>query len=177
MYLTCLRSPPHTLIPTRQDLEDTDVAVTLPDSPIDVDAIDDPLCPTSQQGNTKSKTCCGISVEFPSGRSAHSSYPYGIHDELGDPWDYSVRSGVMTLRAKGCTLNDQHMHGRCKACNKLTENGKLQGVLRRIKTGVHENTRLTYHSVGGLVTIVRRKIREVRTLRLHQQNVKWLYFP
>ena len=156
--------------PTHQDIIDTDVAVTQPNSPIDVDAMDDPLCPTSQQGNTKSKTCYGISVEFPLGRTTHSLYPYGIHDELGDPWDYSVRSGVMTLRAKGCTLNDQHMHGRCKACDRLTGNGKLQGVLRRIKTGVHENTCLTYHSVGGLVTIVRRKIREVRTLRLRRLN-------
>jgi hypothetical protein len=143
---------------------------TQPNSPIDVDDINDPLCPAPQQSNTKSQTCCGIPVKFPLGRSAHSSYPYGIHDELGDPWDYSVTSGVMILRAKGCASKAQHMHRRCKACERLTENGNLQGVLRRIKTGVHENTHLTYHSIGGLVTIVQRKIGEVCTLCLRRLN-------
>jgi hypothetical protein len=173
LYLTCFRSPPRILTPiepTSQDFVDMGIAIIQPDPPIDVDAINDPLCLTPQPSNTKLWVCCGIPVEFPPGRSAHSSYPYGIHDELGDPWDYSVTSGAMILRAKGCTSKAQHMHGRCKACDRLTENGNLQGVLRRINTGVHENTHLTYHSIGGLVTIARRKIGEVRTLRLRRLN-------
>jgi hypothetical protein len=146
------------------------ITITQPDSPIDVDAMDDPLCPTPQQSVAELQTCCGIPVNFPPGRSAHSSYPYGIHDELGDPWDYSVTSGAMILRAKGCTLKTQHMHARCNACDGLTKNGNLQGVLRRIKTGVHENTHLQYHSIGGLVTILRRRVGEVRALRLRRLN-------
>lgn len=187
LYLTSSRSPPHTSLDrASQDLRvnDCDAGITitqpnprgqLSESPIDVDAMDDSPCPTPP-----SRTCCGIQVKFPTGRSAHSSYPYGIHDELGDPWDYSVTRGVMILRAKGCVTNATlavapHTyaalpHGRCNACNMLTKNGNLQGVLRRIETGVHENTHLTYHSVGGLVAIVRTKTREVRALRLKKLN-------
>jgi hypothetical protein len=52
----------------------------------------------------------------------------------------------------------------------LTENGNLQGVLWQIETGVHENACLVYHSVGGLVTLVKRKTGEVRALRLRRLN-------
>lgn len=173
LTVTCSRSPPHASIePTSQDINDGDIMITQPVSrlsPIDVDAMDDTPSSTPQ-------TCCGIEVKFPQGGSAHSSYPYGIHDELGDPWDYAVTRGVMILRAKGCTskamlATASHKHGqRCDACDRLTENGNLQGVLRRIENGVHENTHLMYHSIGGLVAIARTKTREIRALRLRKLN-------
>ena len=136
-------------------------------SPIDVDALDDSpiLLPH------KKRQCSGIRVDFPPGDSAHSSYPFGIHDELGDPWDYSVTKGVLVLRGKGCAMNTADGDpGLCNSCKLLTENGNLQGILQRIKTGVHENTHLKYHSVGGLVTLVRRKAGEIKALRLKRLN-------
>lgn len=50
------------------------------------------------------------------------------------------------------------------------ENGNLQGVLGRIETGVHENAHLACHSVGGLVSLARRKTREATALRLRKLN-------
>ena len=182
LTVTCPRSPLHASIDlTSQDVDldvddvDSDILITQPishPSPIDVDAMDESDDSHDTPFSTL-QTCCGIEVKFPQGGSAHSSYPYGIHDELGDPWDYAVTRGVMILRAKGCMSNatPSHKHGqRCSACNRLTENGNLQGVLRRIENGVHENTHLMYHSVGGLVAIVRTKTREVRALRLRKLN-------
>jgi hypothetical protein len=168
--LMCFRASAHIPEPMNQDLHDVDTTIAQPDSPIHMDAMDDSPCSASRQSNTKMQTCCGIQVNFPPGMSAHLPYPYGIHDELGDPWDYSVTRGTMILHAKGCKLKAQCMSGHCAACDRLTENGNLQGVLQRIETGVHENTRLTYHSVGGLITIVRRKIGEVCALRLRRLN-------
>ncbi|KAF8223879.1 hypothetical protein L208DRAFT_1124317, partial [Tricholoma matsutake] len=118
----------------------------------------------------RSKMCSGIPINFPPGKSAHSSYPYGIHDKLGDSWDYSVISGVMVLHAKGCTSKAQCTSGCCKHCEALTKNGNLQGILQQIETGVHENTHLMYHIIGGLVMIVRRKTGEVCALCLRRLN-------
>jgi hypothetical protein len=36
--------------------------------------------------------------------------------------------------------------------------------------GVHENTHLVYHSIGGLVSIVQRKTEEIKTLKLCRLN-------
>jgi hypothetical protein len=52
----------------------------------------------------------------------------------------------------------------------LYENGNLQGVLCWIETGVHKNTHLAYHSIGGLVTLVRQRVGEVKALRLRKLN-------
>ena len=136
-------------------------------SPIDVDALDDsPVSPPD-----KNLQCSGIQVDFPPGSSAHSSYPFGIHDELGNPWNYSVTKGIMVLRGKGCTMNSADGDSSpCSNCKLLTANGNLQGVLQRINNGVHENTHLKYHSVGGLVTLVRRKTGEIKVLRLKRLN-------
>jgi hypothetical protein len=116
------------------------------------------------------RRCCGIRVHLPPGKSPHTSYPFGIHDELGDPWDYAVTNGVLVLRSKACVTNLQPNPERCRNCEMLTKNASLQGVLQRMETGVHENTHLAYHSVGGLVTLVRRKQGEVKALRLRKLN-------
>ena len=114
--------------------------------------------------------CCGIKVDLPPGKNPHTSYPFGIHKELGDPWDYAVTNGVLVLRSKACVTNLQLNPEHCWNCKMLTKNENLQGVLQQMETGVHENTHLAYHSVGGLVTLVRRKQSEVKALHLRKLN-------
>ena len=63
--------------------------------------------------------------------------------------------------------------GLCNSCELLNKNGNLQGVLQQIKTGIHENTHLRYHSIGGLVTLARRKTGEIKALRLKGLNNAW----
>jgi hypothetical protein len=66
-------------------------------SPIDINALDDKLDDLQillLQLNQKPQ-CHGIQVDFSPGNSAHLSYSFGIHDEFGDPWDYSVTKGIM----------------------------------------------------------------------------------
>jgi hypothetical protein len=116
------------------------------------------------------KPCLGIKVDFPPGKSPHSSYPFGIHNTLGDPWNYSVTGSTMVLHAKGCRKIARRASGHCLNCDELTENGNLNGILRRIENGVHENMTLAYHSIRGLVVLIRRKTNEVRGLRLRKLN-------
>ncbi|KAF8058599.1 hypothetical protein FPV67DRAFT_1565461 [Lyophyllum atratum] len=143
--------------------------------PIDVDVLPD-LAPlrniaVNVSDDGERLACPGIVVSLPPGKSAHSTYPFGLHDELGDPWDYTVNRGVLTLRSKGCAtevLSDGSV--RCLACEDLQENPNLDGILHRMRNGVHENARLVFHGVGGLITINRQKQGLVKALRLKRLN-------
>lgn len=46
-----------------------------------------------------SSTCTGVMVDISPGKSVHSTYPFGLHDELGDPWNYSMVNGTLVLCA------------------------------------------------------------------------------
>jgi hypothetical protein len=76
----------------------------------------------------------------------------------------------MVLRANGCHKIAQQPSDRCLNCDLLTKNRNLNGILQRIKKGVHKNTRLAYHSVEGLIMLVRRKTNKVRALQLRKLN-------
>ena len=103
-------------------------------SPIDMDAWDDahPMRSTSLH-----KQCQGFKPDLPLGRTPHSSYPFGLHDQLNDPWDYSVTNGVLVLRSRKCTPDvtlDSEEH--CQHCRSLMEDANIQGILRRMEIGV-----------------------------------------
>jgi hypothetical protein len=143
--------------------------------PIDVDAFEElPTAAFAPMPNEPQKAgakrCQGIRVNLPPGKSPHTSYPFGIHDELGDPWDYAVTNGALVLRSKLCTPNSPPGRERCRNCTMLAKNPHLEGILRRMEMGVHENTPLVYHSVGSLVSLLRRKQGEIKALRLRKLN-------
>ncbi|KAF8223712.1 hypothetical protein L208DRAFT_1411474 [Tricholoma matsutake] len=170
----CIRSPPlyspkiQSLTAGGEPTNNTtapNLEIPLCPIPIDVDALEDLADDvataitsyTSMQNKSKQtrkeQQCCRIRVDLPPGKSPHTSYPFGMHDKLGDPWDYAVTSRVLVLRSKGCTTNSQLNSERCWNCEMLTNNPNL-----------------VYHSIGGLVTLVRRKQGEVKALRLRKLN-------
>jgi len=145
-------------------ISSTDIPVhDPPKNPINVEALDleaekvEVVGPQISHHPQEAVLCAGIIVKIPPGKSAHSAYSFGLHNELGDPWDYTVVMGQLMLHAQGCQKNSRLGKDRCMHCDGLSCNTTLQGVLDRIECGVHENTRLTYHGVGGLVKIVRIK--------------------
>lgn len=124
--------------------------------------------------STKAKPqsfCPGIPISFPDGQSVHSAYPFGLHDILGDPWDYAVTRGQLVLHASACKKIVAPDAGPCNACVYLSKHdGNLAGIRERLETGVHENSRLVYHGIGNLVKIIRAKTGEIRALRLRKLN-------
>jgi hypothetical protein len=131
----------------------------------------------SVDGNhlSRRKTCCarrckGILVEFPHGRNHHISYPFGIHCERDIPWDYHSTSDKFYLQAKLCREPSVSEGSACKDCRALMSIPLYIGIMDRIRNGVHENTPLIYHGVGGLVEVTRRKTEQVRQLRLTKLN-------
>ena len=49
----------------------------------------------------------------------------------------------------------------------------LQEVLDHMESGVHENSHLVYHGVGGLVKIVWQRTHQVEMLHLQKLNNAW----
>lgn len=84
--------------------------------------------------------CTGIIVKLPKGVSPHTSYPYGLHEEMGDKWDYAVVNGVLTLYSRVCQ-QFRLIPGTmwCRGCQSLERSGQLDGILTRMVIGVHEN--------------------------------------
>ncbi|KZV98557.1 hypothetical protein EXIGLDRAFT_832114 [Exidia glandulosa HHB12029] len=143
-------------------------------SPIDVDMwmppIGTPSVGERQPGIANSMyPCSGIPVELKPGQSAHQTYPFGVHDILGDPWDYTIRSGKLTLYARKCTEVETSA-ARCAECTNLERNPNLRGVLQRMRDGVHPSTPFLYHPIGNLVSIGRKRGEEVRALKLRRTN-------
>jgi hypothetical protein len=52
----------------------------------------------------------------------------------------------------------------------LGKNETLKKIILRYTNGVNENTQLVYHSIAGLIDVVRRKTSTIDGLRLHRLN-------
>lgn len=148
-------------------LIDVDVLLNLPDGDVDVQHTETnlPILVTSP-----SSTCTGVVVDIPPGKSVHSTYSFGLHDELGDPWNYSMTNGVLVLHAQNYKGKISTGHEQCPSCNTITKNLTLQGILDWMDGGVHKNSRLVYHGVGGLVKIIWQRTHQVEALHLQKLN-------
>ncbi|KAF4596881.1 hypothetical protein EYR40_007427 [Pleurotus pulmonarius] len=123
--------------------------------------------------------CTGVSVSIPTGRSAHTSYPFALHATLAITWNYSVVDGRLILHAHNCSKvvavsknwKDRNGVGRiCQNCQQLEENEILQGIIRRMEVGVHPNARLAYHSIGGMMAIIQKKNNQLDSTRFRTLN-------
>ena len=121
----------------------------------------------------RGKTCCeGILVEFPHRSNPHLSYPFGLHSERDIPWDYYSTGDKFYIQAKKCRKPVISKGSACKDCRGLTSLPLYIGIMDRIRHGVHENTPLVYHGVGGIVEIIRRKTEQIEQLRLTKLSKK-----
>jgi hypothetical protein len=122
-----------------------------------------------QESITPAKSCPGYQLHFPPGQQAHTSYPFALHTILPLAWDYSGRCDGFFLISRACT-GIVERNGRCKRCDDLRNNEYLEKIIARYVNGIHENTPLVYHGIGGLVNIVHRKIQAINLLRLRRLN-------
>ena len=115
-------------------------------------------------------TCRGNLVSFPPGKSQHTSYPLGLHDHHVFPWNYHSINDKFFLQAKSCMKQRVKNGEVCVACEVLKSTSLYDGIMHRIRRGVHENTPLHYHGIGGLITAVQRKNEQVQRLRMTKLN-------
>ena len=139
-----------------------------------------PLLPPPQLLQTQ--RCCGyplpsifpLPASAPANSTVHTLYPFGLHSKLALPWSYTVINNVMTFYANACTgeVKGNARGGAapallsCALCRSLKDNGTLAGIILRMTKGVHPNTPLDYHGIGGLTELVRRKALDNDHLRL-----------
>ena len=119
---------------------------------IDVDSLPDapPLTCNSGKSTARGSSakpklrvhpCDGIILTPPPGKSAHTLYPFALHEMLGDSWDYSVTTGKFILRSRSCDpCSDGRTAfklNRCESCRALSKNPNIIGIINRIQDGVH----------------------------------------
>jgi hypothetical protein len=122
--------------------------------------------------NMGKQACGGNLVIFPPGKNQHTSYPFGLHNEQIIPWNYHSIDESFYLQARSCTKELVDVGEACTVCDALKSTSLYDGIIHRMEHGVHENTPLAYHGVGGLVVAVRRKIDQVRQMRLTKLNTE-----
>ena len=92
-------------------------------------------------------------------RKKHTTCPFGLHNHHIIP---SSKQKCTKKRVK-----EEQVGIPCEALNFTSLYGS---IMDRIKYGVHENTPLQYHGIGGLITAVQRKNEEIRCLRMTKLN-------
>lgn len=133
----------------------------------DVEIVEGPAIKEHQKSVQQTKPCIGVHINLPEGQSPHTTYLFGLHDMLADPWDYAVVQEHLILCSRSCTAVLLNSQGICHACISLrNHNGNLAGIMRRLKKGVHKNSQLIYNGIGNLVTIVRAKEGQIQALQL-----------
>lgn len=106
--------------------------------------------------DTPAKMCSGNQLIFPLSQQGHTFYPFALHTILSLPWDYSVHCDGFFIISHLCTGMVER-NGQCKQCDNLEKNENLKKIVTRYTDGVHENTQLVYHGIGGLIDVVRQK--------------------
>lgn len=129
-------------------------------TPIDVDAIVD----------VNTVICPGYVVCLQPSQSPSLMYPFGLHDKLTLPWDYSVVNGTFTVRSRVCHTSIPAGDHICRPCRDLERNENLKGIVHRANHGVHENANYAYHGIGGLIELLQRKNAQIEALRLRGLN-------
>jgi len=101
--------------------------------------------------------------------SRYTSYPFTLYTILPLTWEYSACCDGFFLITHLCT-GIAGGNGWCKGCGDLVNNDYLQKILARVSNGIHENTPLAFHGVGGLINIVHWKMQTIDGLHLHHLN-------
>lgn len=129
------------------------------------------IASVESKARTPRRVCSGILVSFPAGKTHHTSYPFGLHQEQIVPWNYHSIDDNFYLQARSCSKKSlEKDEETCPACDALKSTPLYRGIIDRIERGVHENTPLVYHGVGGLLSVVHRKIDQIREMRLMKLN-------
>jgi hypothetical protein len=135
---------------------------------IDVESFEPEHTP---QLSKKSVTeCQGHRIIIPDGRSPHSTYPLALHDARTLPWTCTFDDRGLTLFAWACSGKSVEHLDSCQPCQELVKNSSLEGILTRMKEGVHANSPHAYYGFSGLQEIIQRKDLQIEFYRFRGLN-------
>jgi hypothetical protein len=111
------------------------------------------------------KICQGYLLTFPPGQWPDTSYPFTLHNLLFLPWYYTTHKEGFFLVSHSCSglaVAGQH----CGRCNALGNNEHLNKIIARYTDGIHDNSSLVFHGIGGLVKVMHHKASMINALCL-----------
>ncbi|KAJ7576653.1 hypothetical protein C8J56DRAFT_799841 [Mycena floridula] len=117
--------------------------------------------------------CHGLRIIMPDGVNAYTAYPFHLHAAKDLPYtvDQITRGGEeITFRAISCRKTVRAGLATCQNCLDIEKGGYLPGILTRFHSGIHESTPLMYLGGQALMEVVRRKDRQMLSLRLGKLN-------
>ncbi|KAF8327198.1 uncharacterized protein EI90DRAFT_2928786 [Cantharellus anzutake] len=114
--------------------------------------------------------CRGIKIEFPDGKSPCAEWPWEEQAELSMSWDVHIQGGILTVYAPSCSKSTTQASGQCQNCRTLQNNQRLCRIRSRINHGIAETTPYKYLSTSRLIEVLRRKDRQLDSLKLHRLN-------
>ncbi|KAG6886090.1 hypothetical protein C0992_004688, partial [Termitomyces sp. T32_za158] len=117
-----------------------------------------------------SKPCKGYQLVMPEGCSPHLCHPFSLHNHMSLPWDYAVKNGIMSLFAQTCLSKPTLGYNNCQPCRDLAKNSVLEGIIRRMKNGIHESTPRSYYSLLHAFELLDHKTAQIDYLRLRGLN-------
>ncbi|KAJ7155332.1 hypothetical protein C8R46DRAFT_1196801 [Mycena filopes] len=119
----------------------------------------------------KSMPCSGLILGFPSGRSHHTDYPFGLHQQYALTWDYYSKRDQFFVQSHSC-IQAMVVPGKaCRPCDGIMRNDIFRGVVQRIMHGYLENIPLIYLPIAALMDVARKKTEQCRGLKLTKLNI------
>jgi hypothetical protein len=117
----------------------------------------------------KSIECRGIHVPVPVNMTPYTAYPFGMHENRVLPWNIHIVDDKLYLQSTECQRSNSTQE-TCLACGQLRTHNILEGILDRIRMGIHENTPHDYQPIAGLREIIRRKVGRMDLMRADKMN-------
>ena len=115
-----------------------------------------------------SKPCAGAHLVMPDGVLPYSAYPFMLHEEFVLPWNIHVVDHQLSIQSIHCTGVRETLSDSCEACSQLLTHRIIEGILYRLKNGIHANTNFVYQPIAGLIEILRKKCAMLDGLRFKQ---------
>ena len=101
-----------------------------------------------------SKPCAGAHLVMPDGVLPYSAYPFMLHEEFVLPWNIHVVDHQLSIQSIHCTGVRETLSDSCEACSQLLTHQIVEGILYRLKNGIHANTNFVYQPITGLIEIL-----------------------
>jgi hypothetical protein len=124
---------------------------------------------SSDLTESRYQKCRGIHVSIPTNMTPYTAYPFGMHENHVLPWNIHIIDDKLYLQSTECQRSISAQE-TCLACGQLCTHNVLEGILDRIRIGIHENTPHNYQPIAGLREIIRRKVERMDLMRVDKMN-------
>ena len=116
----------------------------------------------------KTRPCTGTYLAMPDGILPYTAYPFMLHEMFVLPWNIHIVDHRMSIQSIRCAGVRETSSDSCQSCSQLLTHWIVEGILQRIKTGIHASTSYAYQPIGGLIEILRKKSTTLDGLRFKQ---------